>query len=269
MPRKNDKTQSSARDDKLEALDHHDQTTGGADPGLNGVVNAAGGEQALPPVDQITGEPVEKPLPESAAPPPSMPEKIQKTGRKLDLDGIRQARTQVVPQVSEAVRIPVTTSPRSDAFLRAHPTLGGLNDQMPVWVRGGVGKGGGLRLIHPSLTDYIRAHGGKVSMCAIYWCQYSTGGQTLVVVNAESDNDWIVATRKILELCRTQWLKRINAGNCWDKKEPPAPIPDPSWMKVDSFDDVLELGWDEVITSRSHPEVLSLVYGGNPSAAKE
>jgi hypothetical protein len=207
----------------------------------------------------------EKPLPSFASPPPSQPSKAQKTSSKLDLEKIRKARAQVTPSVGQVFRIPVIDSPSSSAFLRTHPTFGGLDDPMPLWKKDGLGGGGsGFRMVDPEAAEAIRAHGGKVGMYALWWAQYSIGGQFIVVSNAESDNDWIQSARLIYEAARTQWLKRINAGNCWTGLPPPVgvQIPDPSWTHS-TWDEVLHLGFDEMVGT-DHPEFLSLVYGGLP-----
>jgi hypothetical protein len=244
------------------------------------------GADPVPPpqfgVDEITGEPLpesdaaghrpssddvkepETPKPEAAKPPPSQPTRKQKVAHKLNLDEIRKTRAVVTPSVSQIFRIPVVTSPKTDAFILAHPTFGGLDDPMPIWIRTSVGQGKSAPLlVEPHMVDHIRAHGGKVGMCALYWCQNSTGGQFLGVVNVESDNDWIVTRRKIYEACRGgEWLKMRNAGNCWEGVPPPAPIPDRPWPDL-SNDDVLNLAFDETV-DENHPEFLYLVYGGLP-----
>jgi hypothetical protein len=212
--------------------------------------------------DLLTGESAEQPLPETAAPPPPMPEAMQKTKDKLGLDAIRKNRSQIVAVTGEVVRIPVIDKPNSELYIRAHPTFGGLNDPLPIWHRGGVGKGSGLKLVAPSMVDLIRANGGKVFMAAMYWCQYSTGGQFLAVVNAESDNDFIASARAIYEACRTGWFKKVNTGNCYDKLPPPIPIPIPLWANL-AWDEVLNLSFDETVDTPKHPEFLSLIYGGH------
>ena len=235
-----------------------------ADP-LAGIT-PGNGQDPAPSVDPITGEPT-KPLPESASPPPPQPNRTQKVARKLDLEGIRKTRAQITATVGQAFRIPVIDSPSSSFFIRAHPTFGGFDDPMPIWKREGVGKGsGGPLLVKTHMIDRIRAHGGKVSMCGLWWCQYSVGGQFLVVANAESDNDWIASARKIYEACRSRWLKRVNAGNCWEGLPPPGPIPDPQWADLE-WDDVLNLAFDEAV-DEDHPAYLSLVYGGYAPVAK-
>jgi hypothetical protein len=223
------------------------------------------GQNTAPPI----GEPAEKPLPESASPPPPMPGKTQKVAPKLNLDSIRKNRPQMKAVASEAVRIPVTDSPRSDVFIRAHPTFGGLDDPMPIWKREGVGKSSGLKLVDPDMIDLIRAHGGKVFMAALYWCHYSVGGQILLVVNAESSNDWIVTSREIYELSRKQWVRRVNAGNCWDKVDPPFEIPPPRFADL-TWDEVVNLAWRESVATPDSPDFLDLAYGGYlPPAGKE
>jgi hypothetical protein len=105
-------------------------------------------------------------------------------------------------------------------------------------------------------------------MYAVWWCQYSIGGQFLVVANAESDNDWVQTSREIYEACHRKWLKRVNAGNCWNGLPPPGgiEIPAPTWDLL-TWDEVVCLGFPEMIDS-THPEYLALVYGGLPPAVK-
>jgi hypothetical protein len=220
-----------------------------------------------PPVDEITGEPIKKPLPEDAAAPPFMPTQKQKVADKLGLDEIRKTRSQVTATVGEAVRIPVLSSFNSEPFIRAHPSFGGLDDPLPIWSRPGVGKSsGGLLLVKPRMVDRVRAHGGKVAMCGLWWCQYSVGGQFLAAVNLESDNDWIVSKRKILEASRREWLKAINAGNCWNGLKAPSVIEAPLWPSY-SWTEVLNLAFDEAV-DEDHPAFQSLVYGGHPPVVK-
>jgi hypothetical protein len=206
---------------------------------------------SIPPFEKIdpAADAPEEPLPASASPPPPQPSQAQKVSHKLDLDKIRKARAQVTPSVGQTFRIPVIDSPSSSAFMRAHPTFGGLDDLLPLWKNEGVGKGvGGYRMVDPEAAERIRAHGGKVAMYALWWCQYSIGGQFLVVANAESDNDWIQSSRLIYEATRHRWLKRVNAGNCWSGLPPPAgvEIPTPVWPKL-SWDEVLHLGFEEMV----------------------
>jgi hypothetical protein len=117
------------------------------------------------------------------------------------------------------------------------------------------------------MIDLIRAHGGKVSMFALLWCRYSTGGQFLAYADVDSDNDWITTRRDFFEACRAEWLKMLNAGNCWEGVPAPAPIADPKWP---------ELGWDAVLNlaftgevDENHPDFLYLVYGGPPPVVRE
>jgi hypothetical protein len=147
----------------------------------------------------------------------------------LDLEKIRKMRSQVTPSVGQIFRIPVIDGPSSSAFMRTHETFGGLDDPMPLWKKDGGGRGGGgYRMVDPEAAESIRAHGGKVAMYALWWGQYSIGGQFLVVANAESDNDWIQSSRLIYEAARHKWLKRVNAGNCWEGLQPPAGIQIPN-----------------------------------------
>ena len=223
------------------------------------------GQGAAPLVDSVTGEPI---LSASASPPPPQSSQVQKVARKLNLEEIRKTRAQVTASIGEAFRIPVIDSPSSAYFIRSHSAYGGLDDPLPIWKREGVGKGaGGLLLVKPYMVERIRAHGGKVAMCGVWWCQYSVGGQFLVAVNAESDNDWLVSARKIYDASRDGWLKRVNAGNCWNGLPPPATIPDPQWTDL-AWDDVLNLGWDEEV-DENYPAFLSLVYGGHVPVVKE
>jgi hypothetical protein len=190
---------------------------------------------------------------------------------KLDLEKIRKTRSQVTPSVGQVFRIPVIDSPSPSAFLRTHPKFGGLDDPMPLWKKDGLGGGGGgFRMVDPEAAELIRAHGGKVGMYALWWGQYSIGGQFIVVANAESDNDWIRTSRDIYEAAREKWLKRINSVNCWTGLPPPAgvQIPDPKWEEGRTWDEVLRLGFDSMVNV-DHPEFLALVYGGFPSANRK
>jgi hypothetical protein len=222
------------------------------------------------PVDLVTGEPVEEALPETASPPPPTSGQKQKVSGKLDLDSIRKNRLMVTAVTGEILRIPVTDSPSSESYIRAHPVFGGLNDPMPIWKRTGLGKGGsGLLLADPRMVDRIRAFGGKVAMCGLWWCQYSIGGQFLVICNAESDNDWHTTARGVYEACRTGWYKRINAGNCWEKLPPPkgVVIPDPDWAAI-TWDEVLNFAFQEAVVDDSHPAFQELMYGGHAPVVK-
>jgi hypothetical protein len=228
------------------------------------LADAVGAAASSPNVDYVTGEPAEKTLPE-ASPPPSSSRGKQKVASKLDLEGIRKTRGQVTASVRQIVKIPVVSSLDSSLFIRVHPTFGGLDDPLPVWKIEGVGgqNRSGVRLVEPGMVDLIRSHGGKVSMCGLWWGQYSAnGGQFLVAVSVESDNDWIDATRKILENARAGWLKRVNAGNCWQGKTPPSPIPEPGWPEL-TWDEVLNLAFDETVNEDSR-DFQWLVYGGPP-----
>ncbi|HZZ24298.1 MAG TPA: hypothetical protein VFE60_17690 [Roseiarcus sp.] len=183
--------------------------------------------------------------------------------KKIDFEAIRKTRLQVTAKPNIPYRIPVIDSPSSEFFFRSHPSFGGLDDPLPIWKRSGLGKGGsGLLLVKPDVVDLVRAHGGKVAMCGIWWCQYSVGGQFLVVASAESDNDWLVTAREIYEDSRNRWLKRINVGNCWEGREPPVKLPSPEFTQL-KWDEVLNLGFDTEV-DENHPAFLALVYGGTP-----
>jgi hypothetical protein len=223
-----------------------------------------------PPVDDFTGEApsaagAEQSIPLHAEPPPPASGGSQKVNMKLDLEMLRKTRVNVMAVSAEAFRIPVLGTLDSSKFVRMHPTYGGVDDPMPIWRRESTGKGGSsLHLVAPGTVGKILAHGGKVAMCAVYWGQYSVGGQFLTVVNVESDNVWVLAKRKIYEAMRSRWLRLVNAGNTWDGQKPPsgAEIPDCGWASL-TWDEVLNLGFDEVLGDE-HPLVVSLVYGGHP-----
>jgi hypothetical protein len=205
--------------------------------------------------------------PGEAAPPPPMPDKTQRVTRKLDLDGIRKTRAQVTPQTPVIIRIPAIDRPGTEPFFRVHPIFGGIDDPMPVWKREGLGKGGsGLRLVSTDMVGRIRALGGKVALSALYWGQYSVGGQFVVVVSVESDNDWIASKRQLLEQARGEWLKMVNAGNCWQKVSPPVTIPEPKWADL-TWDDVLNLSFDDQVSDENHPDFRELMYGSTVMAA--
>jgi hypothetical protein len=196
-----------------------------------------------------------------------MSDKTQKVAGKLNLDGIRKTRAQVTPQAPVIIRIPVIDRPGTEPFIRVHPTFGGVDDPLPVWKREGLGKGGsGLRLVDTNMVGRIRALGGKVALSALYWGQYSVGGQFVIVASVESDNDWIVSRRQLLEQARGEWLKMVNAGNCWQKVSPPVTIPGPEWADL-SWDDVLNLAFDDLVGDENHPDFRELVYGSAVLAA--
>jgi hypothetical protein len=234
-----------------------------------------GEDQAPPPVMEKVRkakEKVAKPevasveLPGGASPPPSQPTEKQPTATRVkpDYSKARAKGLQPTQSVIQKTRIPVIMKPNTEWFFTVHPTQGGYDNPLYIWHRQGtLGKGGGesFRLCDENMALLVEANGGKVFVGGVYWCQYSgKHGEFLMVVNLESDNDFIKTTRDILEEGRGGWVKRINVGNCYDSKSPDYPIRPATWASDRTFDDNLDLGFGEIVDSEEHPDYIELIH---------
>jgi hypothetical protein len=204
-------------------------------------------------------------LPAGASPPPPQPAEQQPTAARIrpDYSKARAKGLQPTQAVIQKTRLPVIMKPNPEWFFAVHPTQGGFESPLYIWHRQGtLGKGGGesFRLLNEEMALKVDANGGKVFVGGVYWCQYSgKHGEFLMVVNLESDNDFIKTTRDILEKGRAEWVKRINVGNCYDNKAPNVPIRPATWVER-TFEDNLDLGFGEIVETEEHPDYIELIH---------
>jgi hypothetical protein len=132
----------------------------------------------------------------------------------LDFSRARVKGLQPMQTAPQATRLPVFEKPDSAKFFRVHPEYGGFAYPVYLWRRksGGKSAGNTMRLVSDEMAVKISDNGGDVIVAGLYWARYSKGGDFILVVNLESDNDYIVTSRSIYEKARTEWTKRINMG---------------------------------------------------------
>jgi hypothetical protein len=204
-------------------------------------------------------------LPAEASPPPAQPAEQQSPAARVRPDYSKARARGLLPTqaVIQKTRLSVIMKPNAEWFFTVHPTQGGYDNPLFIWHRQGtLGKGGGesFRLLDEKMALLIEANGGKVFVGGAYWCQYSgKHGEFLMLVNLESDNDFIKTTRDILEKGRKEWVKRVNVGNCYDSKPPNVPIRAPGWAER-TFEDNLDLAFGEIIESEDHPDYIELIH---------
>jgi hypothetical protein len=207
---------------------------------------------------------VELPAGASSPPPQSAEQQQQPAARvRPDYSKARAKGLQPGQAVIEKTRLAVLMKPNPEWFFAVHPTQGGYANPLYIWHRQGIlGKGGGesFRLCDERMALLVEANGGKVFVGGEYWCQYSgKHGEFLMIVNLESDNDFIKSTRDILEKGRNEWVKRINVGNSYDSKGPNVAIRPAKWAER-TFEDNLDLGFGEIIDSEEHPDYIELIH---------
>jgi hypothetical protein len=204
-------------------------------------------------------------LPAEASPPPPQSAEQQPAAARTrpDYSKARAKGLQPTQSVIQKTRLPVLMKPNTEWFFTVHPTQGGYGYPLYIWHRQGtLGKGGGesFRLLDEKMALLVEANGGKVFVGGVYWCQYSgKHGEFLMVVNLESDNDFIKTTRDILEKGRKEWVKRVNVGNCYDSKPPNVAIRVAKWAER-TFDDNLDLGFGEIVDHEEHPDYIELIH---------
>jgi hypothetical protein len=205
----------------------------------------------------------EKPLPNEPSPPPPQPETSQPgaTKARLDFSKSRVRGLQPTQTQAQATRIPVIMRPEPSKYWCTHPTYGGFASPHYVWRHRGSDKGvsDNLRLADDRMAGLIEENGGDVFVAGLYWCRYHKGGDFILAVNLESDNPYTSTTRDIVEQGRTEWVKRINKGGYYESKPPNVPIAPTVW-EAKEYEDVLSLGFQEIIDSEDHPDYVELIH---------
>jgi hypothetical protein len=204
------------------------------------------------------------PLPASSTPPPSQSTTAQPGAprARLDFSKARVKGLQPTQTTPQATRLPVIDRPDPAKFFRVHPQYGGFAYPVYIWRRKGSGKGvsNTMRMVSDEMAVKISENGGDVMVAGLYWGRYHKGGDFLLVVNLESDNDYITTSRDIYEKARSEWVKRINMGGYYENKPPNVPIADPVWEEKQWEDDVIGLGFQEIIDTDDHPDFVELIH---------
>jgi hypothetical protein len=205
----------------------------------------------------------ELPFPAAATPPPPQSTTAQPGAPKarLDFNKARVKGLQPAQTTPQATRLPVMDRPDPSKFFRVHPKYGGFAYPVYLWRRKGTGKGvsSTMRMVSDDMAVKIDANGGDIMVAGLYWGRYHKGGDFILVVNLESDNDYVTTSRDIYEKARTEWVKRINMGGYYENKPPNLPIGDPVWEEKE-WEDVVSLGFQEIIDSEEHPDYVELVH---------
>jgi hypothetical protein len=213
-----------------------------------------------------SGEPA--PLPAAASPPPVQSATAQPgaPAARLNFDKARVKGLQPMQATPQATRLPVTDKPDPAKFFRVHPMFGGFAFPIYLWRRKNSGKSAGntMRLVSDEMAMRVADNGGDIIVGGLYWARYSKGGDFLLVVNLESDNDYITTSRTIYEKARTEWVKRINMGGYYESKAPNIAIADPVWEDKD-WEDVVSLGFQEIVEDEDHPDYVELVHSRDDS----
>ena len=235
----------------------------------NEPVNSPVGEGVPPPKTRCKkpngGMPDEQspPLPTAATPPPPQSAVAQPGAPKarLDFSKARVKGLQPMQTTPQATRLPVIDKPDPAKFFCVHPGYGGFACPVYLWRRKNSGKSAGstMRLVSDEMGVKISDNGGDVIVAGLYWGRYSKGGDFILVVNLESDNDYITTSRSIYEKARTEWVKRINMGGYYESKPPNVSIANPVWEDKE-WEDIVSLGFQEIIDDEEHPDYVELVH---------
>jgi hypothetical protein len=221
------------------------------------------GQSPPPPRKSTKGNGAEPPLLTAATPPPPKSPAAQPgaPSARLDFSKARVKGLQPMQTTSQATRLPVLEKPDSAKFFRVHPEYGGFAYPVYLWRRKSSGKSARntMHLVSDEMAVKISDNGGDVIVAGLYWARYSKGGDFLLIVNLESDNDYITTSRGIYEKARAEWVKRINMGGYYESKPPNVPIADPVW-EVREWEDVVSLGFQEIIVDEEHPDYAELVH---------
>ena len=208
------------------------------------------------------------PLPTAASPPPLQSAAAQPGAPKarLDFSKARVKGLQPMQTTPQATRLPVIDKPDPAKFFCVHPEYGGFAYPVYLWRRKNSGKSAGntMRLVSDEMAVKISDNGGDVIVGGLYWARYSKGGDFILVANLESDNDYITTSRTIYEKARTEWVKRINMGGYYESKAPNIAIADPVWEDKE-WEDVVSLGFQEIVEDEDHPDYVELVHSRDDS----
>jgi hypothetical protein len=214
--------------------------------------------------------PDEPSLPTAATPPPPQSTAAQPEAprARLDFSKARVKGLQPMQTTPQATRLPVIDKPDPAKFFCVHPEYGGFAYPVYLWRRKNSGKSAGstMRLVSDAMAVKIGDNGGDVIVAGLYWGRYSKGGDFILVANLESDNDYITTSRGIYEKARAEWVKRINMGGYYESKPPNVPIADPVWEDK-AWEDVVSLGFQEIIDNEEHPDYVELVHSRADSEA--
>ena len=220
-------------------------------PGGKGKPNGAGADEPTPS------------LPTAATPPPPQSTAAQPgaPGARLDFSKARVKGLQPMQTTPQATRLPVIDKPDPAKFFCVHPGYGGFAYPVYLWRRKNSGKSAGstMRLVSDEMAVKISDNGGDVIVAGLYWARYAKGGEFILVANLESDNDYVTTSRSIYEKARSEWVKRINMGGYYESKPPNVPIADPVWENKE-WEDVVSLGFQEIIDDEEHPDYVELVH---------
>jgi hypothetical protein len=212
------------------------------------------------------------PLPTAAMPPPPQSTTAQPGAAAVRLDFSKALVKGLQPMQAapQATRLPVLDKPDPARFFRVHPAFGGFAFPVYLWRRKNSGKSAGntMRLVSDEMAVKISDNGGDVIVGGLYWARYSKGGDFILVVNLESDNDYITTSRSIYEKARQEWVKRINMGGYYESKPPNVPIADPVWEDRE-WEDVVSLGFQEIIDDEEHPDFVELVHSRDDSEGSD
>jgi hypothetical protein len=214
----------------------------------------------------------EPPLAAAATPPPPQSTTAQPGAPKARLD-FNKARvkglqpTQTAPQ---ATRLPVIDRPDPSKFFCVHPEHGGFAYPVYLWRRKGSGKGASsvIRMVTDEMAIKIDANGGEIMVAGLYWGHYHKGGDFILAVNLESDNEYTKTSRDIYEKGRSEWVKRINLGGYYGSKEPNVPIAPHVW-EPKTWPEILSLGFQEIVDSEDHPDFVELVHARADTAEEQ
>jgi hypothetical protein len=203
------------------------------------------------------------PLPTAATPPPPQSTAAQPGAprARLDFSKARVKGLQPMQTTPQATRLPVIDKPDPAKFFCVHPGYGGFAYPVYLWRRKNSGKSAGstMRMVSDEMAVKISDNGGDVIVAGLYWGRYSKGGDFILVANLESDNDYITTSRGIYEKARTEWVKRINMGGYYESKPPNVPIADTVWEDKE-WEDIVSLGFQEIIDDEEHPDYVELVH---------
>jgi hypothetical protein len=207
------------------------------------------------------------PLPAAAAPPPPQSTIAQPgaPAARLDFSKARVKGLQPMQTTPQATRLPVIDKPDPAKFFRVHPIYG-FAYPVYLWRRKNSGKSAGntTRLVSDEMAVRIADNGGDIIVGGLYWGRYSKGGDFLLVANLESDNDYVTTSRSIYERARGERVKRINMGGYYESKAPNIAIADPVWEDKE-WEDVVSLGFQEIIDDEEHPDYVELVHARDDS----
>ena len=153
-------------------------------------------------------------------------------------------------------------------LLRATPLWRVLGPDLSVASQGsGRGVSDTLRMVTAEMAAAIEENGGDILVAGVYWCRIARAAISFSLSAWRATTSMSRPPGTLLRRGATKWVKRINKGGYYDSKPPLIPIPPTVWEDK-CYEDVLALGFQEIIEEESHPDFVELVHSRADAATE-